>query len=98
MDGHVIVQWSLVMAFPTGQFRGGIAPTTGTLYGAWEGELWTVNNSGETVLFSTNLAGTGFVHFGRNNASIPNTAVVTSAGALIIDTTTNTVTAYPDQT
>jgi hypothetical protein len=78
----------------TGTFRGGV-PIGQTLYGAWTGEVYKVNNSGVATLFST-LAGTDYPSFGRNNKTIPDIAVVTGDGAFIINTTAGAVQAYPD--
>lgn len=83
------------MSFPTGSFRGGVRPSTSVLYGCWQDNVWTVNTNGDVTLFST-LAGTNLVHIGRNNATIPQNAVVTDNGAFIIDTTAGSVSAYPD--
>jgi hypothetical protein len=60
-------------------FRGGLL-VANTLYGAWDGELYTVNASGERNLFGT-LAGSDNIFIARNNAATPNIAIVTSAGA-----------------
>jgi hypothetical protein len=79
----------------TGPFRGGIV-VGANMYGAWTGEVYTVNLSGDTVLFST-LAGTDFPTFARNSLSpTPSVAVVTDAGPFIINSTAGAVQAYPD--
>ena len=83
------------MSFPTGSFRGGVRPSTSLLYGVWSGEVWEVDTNGSVTLFST-LAGTDLVHIGRNNATIPQNAVVTDNGAFVIDTTAAAVATYPD--
>ena len=75
-------------------FRGGIL-VGNTLYGAWAGEVYTVNASGERVLFGS-LAGTDRVFFARNNAATPNIAIVCSAGAFEIDISGAQVIAYSD--
>ena len=54
----------------TGTFRGGLQ-VANTLYGAWDGELYTVNQSGETVKYSSVLAGTGNIFIAQNNAATP---------------------------
>lgn len=78
---------------PTGSFRGGLQVGQ-ILYGAWEGEVYTVDDDGATTLFST-LAGTDNIFIARNNATTPNIAVVTDVGASIIDTTAGAVSVYP---
>jgi hypothetical protein len=79
----------------TGSFRGGVTPSTATLYGAWTGEIYTVNPSGEVTLFST-LSGSDMPFFGTNNATNPGIAVVCDAGPFIINTTASAVQSYPD--
>lgn len=78
----------------TGTFRGGLQVGS-SLYGAWTNEVYTVNQSGESVLFST-MAGTDNIFIARNNAATPNIAVVTDAAPLIINTTAGAVQSYPD--
>lgn len=80
----------------SGTFRGGIQHASTVMYGAWEGEVYTVNQSGERALFST-LSGTDDIFAARNNRS-PNAdvAVVTNNGAFIINTTAAAVQSYPD--
>lgn len=81
---------------PTGSFRGGI--TVGnTIFAGFEGQLYTVNQSGEITLFST-VSGTDFIFFARNNReNNPHIAMVANSGtALLISTTANAVVAYPD--
>jgi hypothetical protein len=65
-----------------GAFRGGLLVGS-TLYGAWTGEIYTINASGERVLFG-NLAGTDKIFIARNNAATPNIAIVTQTGAFEI--------------
>jgi hypothetical protein len=78
----------------TGSFRGGIV-VPNTLYGAWTGEIYSVNQSGELTLFST-LSGTDMPFFGRNNAATPDVAVRTDVGVYLINTSGGTLDAYPD--
>jgi hypothetical protein len=78
----------------SGTFRGG-AQVGSVLYGAWEGEVYTVNDSGEITLLST-LAGTDNIFIARNNAATPNIAVVRDDTAFIINTTAGAVQSYPD--
>ena len=80
---------------PSGSFRGGITHGL-TMYGAWEGELYTVNQSGETTLYSTNLSGTDYPFFGRNSATTPGIVVVKDNSAFIVNTTASAVQNYPD--
>ena len=79
----------------TGTFRGGV-PIGSLMYGAWDGEVYTVSQSGTATLFST-LAGTDYPSFGRNGRSpTADIAVVTGNGAFVIDTTAAQVSNYPD--
>ena len=79
----------------TGPFRGGL-DVGGTHYGAWTDEVYTVNQSGEVTYFST-LDGSDLLFIGKNTKSPnPDIAVVTDAGATIINTTAGAVQAYPD--
>lgn len=81
---------------PTGSFRGGMQ-VGNTLYAAYTGEVYTVNDSGELTLFST-LGGSDHIFIARNNrATNPHIAVVANSGVpLLISTTANAVIAYPD--
>lgn len=79
----------------TGTFRGGV-PVGTILYGAWEGEVYQVSQTGNATYLTT-LAGTDYPSFGRNTRSpVADIAVVTDNGAFVIDTTAATVAAYPD--
>jgi hypothetical protein len=77
-----------------GTFRGGLQVAQ-TLYGAWTGEVYAINQSGELTLFST-LAGDENIFIARNNAATPNIAVVSDQIATIINTTAGAVQNYPD--
>lgn len=81
---------------PTGSFRGGLQ-VGNTLYAAYTGEVYTVNESGEITLFST-LGGSDHIFIARNNRfPDPHIAVVCNSNtALLISTTASAVIAYPD--
>jgi hypothetical protein len=63
----------------TAPFRGGLL-VGNTLYAAWDGELYTVNASGERVLYDT-LSGSDKIFIARNNAATPNVAIVSNSVA-----------------
>lgn len=63
----------------TAPFRGGLL-VGNTLYAAWDGELYTVNVSGERELFGT-LSGSDKIFIARNNAATPNVVIVSNATA-----------------
>jgi hypothetical protein len=65
------------------------------MYGAWEDEVYLVNQSGTVTAFST-LSGSDYPSFGRNSKAAPDIAVVTDNGAFIINTTAGAVQNYPD--
>lgn len=81
---------------PTGSFRGGLQ-VGNTLYAAYTGEVYTINDDGEINLFST-LGGSDHIFIARNNRSPdPHIAVVANSGVpLLISTTASAVIAYPD--
>ena len=81
----------------TGSFRGGLQ-VANTLYGAWTGELYTVNQSGELTLYSTGLGSTDNIFIAQNNrASNPHIAIVANSGvAYAVLTSAGTLTTYPD--
>jgi hypothetical protein len=62
----------------SGAFRGGLQ-VVNTLYGAWTGELYTINASGERSLLGS-LPGTDKIFIARNNAATPNVAIVCNDG------------------
>jgi hypothetical protein len=78
----------------SGTFRGGLQ-VANTLYGAWSGELYTVNESGEITLYST-LSGTDNIFIAQNNrASNPHIAIVANSGtAYLVRTTAANISAY----
>jgi hypothetical protein len=78
----------------TAPFRGGIV-VGNTLYGAWTGELYTVNESGERSLYGT-LAGSDNIFIARNNAATPNVAIVCDAGAFELNLSAGTIISYSD--
>lgn len=78
----------------TGSFRGGLE-VNDILYGAWTDEVYTVNQSGESVLFST-LSSTDNIFIAQNNAATPDIAVIANGSPFIINTTAGAVQAYPD--
>jgi hypothetical protein len=81
---------------PTGSFRGGMQ-VNNTLYGAWAGEVYTVNQSGDTVLFSTVLGSTDSIFVARNNATSPVLAIIGNGGvAYALLTSSAQLTTYPD--
>lgn len=82
------------MTTTTGSFRGGIQ-VANTLYGAWTGQVWTVDEDGVLTLFST-LSGTDKIFIARNNATTPDITIVTQTGAFIANTTAGAVQNYPD--
>lgn len=63
----------------TAPFRGGLL-VGNTLYAAWDGELYTVNVSGERELFGT-LSSSDKIFIARNNATTPNVVIVSNATA-----------------
>lgn len=77
-----------------GSFRGGLQVGS-FLYGAWTDEVYTVNQSGDLVLYST-LDGADKIFIAANNATTPGIAVVSNNTAFIIDTTASAVSNYPD--
>ena len=77
-----------------GSFRGGLQVGS-FLYGAWTDEVYTVNQSGDLVLFST-LSGTDKIFIAQNNATTPGIAVVSGGNPFIINTTAAAVQSYPD--
>jgi hypothetical protein len=70
----------------SGTLRGGLQ-VGNTLYTAWSGEVYTVDQSGNTTLLST-LSGTDNIFLARNNATTPDIALVCDAGPFVIDTST----------
>ncbi len=79
----------------TGIFRGGLQ-VANTLYAAWAGELYTVNQSGEATLYSSVLTSTENIFIAQNNrASNPHIAIVTNSNtAYLVRTTAADITAY----
>ncbi len=80
---------------PTGPFRGGVVVNDSTLYGAWTGELWSVNQSGIMTKFD-DLDGTDLVTFAQNAKTQPDVVVVTDTGPFVINISGGSVDAYPD--
>ena len=78
----------------SGSFRGGLQVGS-FLYGAWTDEVYTVNQSGDLVLYST-LNGTDRIFIAQNNATTPAIAVVSNSAPFIINTTAAAVQSYPD--
>lgn len=82
----------------TGSFRGGLQVAE-TLYGAWTGELYTVNLSGESVLYSTTaLPSTDRIFIAQNNKSpAAQVAIVANSGTAYLTTSgTAVLSTYPD--
>lgn len=75
-----------------GAFRGGLQ-VDDILYGAWEGEVYRTNVSGERELVGS-LSGKGRVFFARNNAATPNVVAVSTGTVVTVVSTA--VAAYPD--
>lgn len=78
----------------TGSFRGGLQVGS-FIYGAWTDEVYTVNQSGDLVQYST-LSGTDKIFIAQNNAATPDIAVVSNGSPFIINTTAGAVQSYPD--
>lgn len=76
----------------SGSFRGGLQ-VANTLYGAWEDELYRINDSGDRILIGT-LSGTDKIFIASNNATTPGVAIVTDVGPFTLDVNTNTIAAY----
>lgn len=66
----------------SGAFRGGLE-VANTLYGAWSGELYTVDDSGNRVLYNT-LSGSDKIWIAQNNAATPDIAIVCAAGPFLV--------------
>jgi hypothetical protein len=79
----------------SGTFRGGLQ-VANTLYGAWAGELYTVNQSGEATLYSTVLASTDNIFIAQNNrATNPHIVIVANSNtAYLVRTTAADISAY----
>jgi hypothetical protein len=79
----------------SGTFRGGLQ-VANTLYGAWTGELYTVNESGEITLYSSVLASTDNITIAQNNrAANPHIAIVANSNtAYLVRTTAGDISQY----